>query len=365
MQSKNKNQMFARSLLSAGISIGLLASAGTQAATTENSFSGYVKMDAIFSQEDDSTAGLRDQALLTLNADQAEDEEGELYMSAWESRIKFTSDTKDVEFGNLKAVIEGDMYSGDTNNFNLRHAYVQHNNLTLGQTWSTFMDLGALAETADFGGPAARIFTRQPLVRYSMNMASGTLDLAAEKPKNAADPVLPDFVARYTHKADFGHITGAALVQYINEDDGTNDDNTMALGLRVSGRINLGENNLKFAVINGEGLGGYMNFGDQAAYDLSSGEMELSQQTGFKIAYQQVFSSDLRSTIRYAQTSNEINDVDTGDFSSIHANLIYAPYKRIKYGIELINATKSKAEGNALTEDRKLNRLHLFAKYTF
>ncbi|WP_430461154.1 DcaP family trimeric outer membrane transporter [Thalassolituus sp. LLYu03] len=364
MQNNNKVNRLALAVLAGALFSA--AAANADDVVTTNTFSGYVKMDVLFNSENDASGGLREQALLTLNADEAKDEEGELYMSAWESRLNFTSKSTGTPVGDLKAVIEGDMYSGATQNvFNLRHAYLQQNNLTIGQTWSTFMDLGALAETADFGGPAARIFTRQPLVRYSVKMGDATLDLAAEKPKNSVDPVMPDLVVNYTTKTSFGHLSAGLLAQQLNDDDGTKDDSAMALAARFSGRINLGGDNLKFSVISGQGLGGYMNFGDVAAYDFSGDKMELSTQTGFKLAYQHVFSDTLRSTLRYAQTTSEIDGIDMGDFSSIHANLVYNPYKPLSYGAEVVSATKAKAEGNALTEDRKLSRLHLFAKLAF
>lgn len=367
MHGKNKKNALARNLLSSSIALAaVMASTSYAEVETTNTFSGYVKMDTIFSMENDASGGLREQALLTLNADEAKDEEGDLYMSAFESRLNFTSKSTGTPVGDIKAVIEGDMYSGANQNiFNLRHAYFTQGNLTFGQTWSTFMDLGALAETADFGGPAARIFTRQAQIRYTVKMGDNKLDLALEKPKNSVDPTLPDLVANYTAKTGFGHVSAGLLAQSLSEDDGTNDDSTLAIAARVSGRVNLGSDNLKFSVISGQGLGGYMNFGDTPAYDFSTGKIELSDQTGFKLAYQHVFSPTLRSTVRYAQTTNEVNGVDVGDFSSVHANVIYNPYKPLSYGAEYIAATKAKTTGNGLTEDRELSRVHLFAKFAF
>ncbi|MBM95369.1 MAG: hypothetical protein CMI09_05930 [Oceanospirillaceae bacterium] len=364
MHNKNKPNVLSLTIASLMLA-GAVSSAQAEIKTT-NTFSGYVKMDVLFNSENDGTNGLRDQALLTLNQDEAEDEEGELYMSAWESRLKFAHSSTGTPVGDLKAVIEGDMYSGATQNiFNLRHAYFQQDNLTLGQTWTTFMDLGALAETADFGGPAARIFTRQPVIRYAIPMGAGKLELAAEKPRNSPDPKTPDLIAKYTAKMDFGHLTAGVLAQKINVDDGTKDDSATAVAGRFSGRFNFAGDNIKFALISGNGLGGYMNFGDVAAYDFSGENLELSKQTGYKLAFQHVFTSSLRSTIRVAKTTSEIDGNDMGDFSSMHVNLIYNPYKPLKYGAEVIRATKSKAEGNALTDDLKLSRVHLFAKLAF
>lgn len=364
MHNKNKPSILSIAVASLMLA-GAVSSAQAEIKST-NTFGGYVKMDVLFNSENDGAGSLREQALLTLNADEAEDEEGELYMSAWESRLKFTHSSTGTPVGDLKAVIEGDMYSGGTQNiFNLRHAYFQQNNLTLGQTWTTFMDLGALAETADFGGPAARVFTRQPVIRYTMPTAGGKFEIAAEKPRNSPDPSVPDLIAKYTAKMDFGHLVAGVLAQKINVDDGTKDDSATAVAGRFSGRVNVGGDNIKFALISGKGMGGYMNFGDVAAYDFSGDSLELSKQTGYKLAFQHVFSPSMRSTIRFAKTTSEIDGVDMGDFRSLHVNLMYNPYKPLKYGAEVIRATKLKSTGNGFADDLKLSRIHLFAKLAF
>lgn len=364
MHNNNNAGWFSITVLAAAV---MAASAMAQAEIeSSNSFSGYVKTDILFDAENDGSAThTRGQSLITLNENEAEDEEGDLNMSSLESRLKFVHSSTGTPAGNLKAVIEGDFFSGTARVFNLRHAYLQQDNLTIGRTWSTFMDLGALAETADFGGPAARIFSRKSLVKYAIPMGDDTLELAAEQPVNSEDPNVPDLVAKYTAKTRFGHLSAGVLVQKINVDDGTKDDSATAIAGRFSGRINMAGDNLKFALISGSGLGGYMNFGDVAAYDFSGDSLELSRQTGVKVAYQHVFSPAFRSTLRLAKTTSEIDGNDMGDFSSMHLNLIYNAYKPLKYGVELIRATKKKAEGNTFSEDLKLSRLHLFAKLAF
>jgi len=363
----NKKNMLSAAVVMAS----LVGTAGiAQAApVTTTTVGGYVKFDSIYSEENDSAASsntLREQALLTLNGSEADGEEGELYMAAYESRLKFTSQTTGTPVGDLKAVIEGDFYSGGTQNIvNLRHAYFTQDNLTIGQTWSTFMDLGSLAETADFGGPAGRIFTRQSLVRYTINAAGGKLELALESPKNGVgaekDASTPDMIAKYTVKTDFGYVAAGALVQNLQYDDGTDSDSAIAVAARVSGRINIGSDNLKFAVISGQAMGGYLNFGDVAAASIVDGKIEMTEQTAVRVSYQHVWSPGLRSSVRYALTTSDFNGQDQGDFSSLHANLVYNPYKPVKFGAEIISAKKDVAE----EESRKLSRFHLFAKYAF
>ena len=361
----NKNSSAIKCLTSCLLlSSSVIVMAATPVTTTQ--VSGYVKFDSIYNDENDASGALREQALLTLNGDEANDEEGDLYLSSYESRINFTSQTTGTPVGDLKAVIEGDFYSGPAQNVvNLRHAYFVQDKLTIGQTWSTFMDLASLAETADFGGPAGRIFTRQSLVRINLDMAGGEVDLAVEDPKNGVaeeqDPTAPDLVAKFTRAYDFGHLSTALLIQNLKYDDGTNSDSAVAFAGRLSGRVNVGSDNIKFALISGQAMGGYLNFGDVQAADFIEGKIELSEQTATRISYQHLWSQSFRSTIRYAITTSKLDGVDQGDFNSLHANVVYNLYKPVKFGAEIINAKKKQAGSESLN----LSRFHLFAKYNF
>ncbi len=86
----------------------------------------------------------------------------------------------------------------------LRHAFFTYKNLTVGQTWSTFMNVSALPETVDFVGVMdGTVFARQPQVRYT----TGNLEVALENPASTVggtdtnDNSMPDVVARYSIKS--------------------------------------------------------------------------------------------------------------------------------------------------------------------
>src|SRR5690606_36723831 len=82
----------------------------------------------------------------------------------------------------------------------LRHAYFSYNNVLVGQTWTTFMNVGALPEMVDFFGVSeGTVFGRQSQVRYTM----GNLQLALDNPESTSDGAatddssMPDLIARY------------------------------------------------------------------------------------------------------------------------------------------------------------------------
>jgi len=330
---------------------------------TQHQVSGYIQLDTIFNIEDDSN---NEHALVRLVSDEARDEEGDINLTSLHSRLNITTLASNPEMGQIKSVIEGDFFGGGV--MGLRHAYFTHNNMLFGQTWTTFMDLAALPEKGEFGGSAARVFSRKSMVRFSHEFASGKLELALEQPlynlAGEQDAVMPDVIARFTRKTGFGHVAAAALLQNVVVEDSANnvDDSAIALAGRVSGRVNLEQNdNVKFAVIFGQGLGGYLNFTDTASANITNNKIELSDTMATRVSYQHHWSNQLRSTLVIAKTTADINGVDAGDYQSLHVNCIYSPFKPLKYGLELINASKEQTQG----ADLKLNRFQLFAQYKF
>ena len=365
MNNKNQNVPCLARLNQACVALACaLFSLGAVAATdTQHKVSGYIQLDTIFNIEDDSN---NQHALVRLVSDEASDEEGDVNLSSLHSRLNITTVASNPEMGQVKSVIEGDFFGGGV--FGLRHAYFVHDKLLFGQTWTTFMDLAALPEKGEFGGSAARVFSRKSMVRFTTELSGGKLELALEQPLydvgGEQDAVMPDVIAKYTTKTGFGHIAAAVLMQNVVVEDDTNtvDDSAISLAGRVSGRVNLGHNdNVKFAGIFGQGLGGYLNFADTASGNVTNNKIELSDTVATRVSYQHHWSSQLRSTLVYAKTSADINGADSGDYQSVHVNCIYSPFKPLKYGVELINATKEQAQG----DDLKLNRFQLFAQYKF
>jgi len=105
--------------------------------------------------------------------------------SAKQTRLWLNLDTKIADH-TLKGYVETDFQTSPgsqgsertTNGYNLalRRAYVQFDNLTVGQDWSTFQNVTTLPESTDFVGPTeGTIFVRQPLVRYSKKLGQAAV----------------------------------------------------------------------------------------------------------------------------------------------------------------------------------------------
>ncbi len=210
--------------------------------------------------------------------------------------------------GDVTGFIELDFYGGGGNqiisnssNPRLRHAFIKYKNITVGQTWTTFMNTSALAEAADFGGPlVASSFIRQGQIRYT----NGGLQISVENPHSdlgdSSQDSIPDFIAKYTFKGDWGgNVSVAGVARQVNTLGG---DTESALGYGVAGRIKtFGKDDFRFQV-HGGNTGRYVSV--LVARDLVGEEIEES--TSIMAAYRHFWTNDMRSTVYYGSTDADI-----------------------------------------------------------
>lgn len=270
--------------------------------------------------------------------------------------------------GDVTGFIEMDFYGGGGNqiisnssNPRLRHAFIKYKSITVGQTWTTFMNTSALAEAADFGGPlVASAFIRQGQIRYT----NGGLQIALENPNsdkgdNSQDSI-PDVIAKYTFKGDWGNISVAGVARQLNTEtvtavsakdavigldingdqytispaisavDGISSKTETAFGYGIAGRINtFGKDDFRFQVHGGE-TGRYV--GVVAARDLVGQKVE--ETTSFMVAYRHFWNDDMRSTVYYGST-----DADLANTKRNHVaiNLFKDYTKQLSFGVEIGN----------------------------
>jgi uncharacterized small protein (DUF1192 family) len=361
-------------------------------AGTKFFFSGFMRTDALSSNTDggeipDSSAG-RDLyvpgGIPVGSPDEGTDLDAHIKFSRYIFGVDHTTDTGDK----LSARLEGDIFGGalgtevatNTTGLTVRHAWLSYNNWLFGQTWSNFMDPAALPEAVDLVGPTeGTVFVRQPMVRYT----SGAWSFSLENPETTITPFrggariqtddnsLPDFTARYRWTQPWGHLTAGVLVRqlaYETVGTGAIDDSRSAIAGSFSGRYNFNPNNdIRFAVYAGQGIGRYIGLGvaSDAVLD-ANGDLEaLDGLVGF-VGFRHAFSPKVRANIYYATSSydNEVALTGTGvtkSVDSLSLNMFYTPTPKLDLGAELRFANrelKSGAEG-------ELKRLHLVARYSF
>ncbi|WP_417671255.1 DcaP family trimeric outer membrane transporter [Pseudoalteromonas tetraodonis] len=366
---------------------------------TEFTYGGYIKLDAMWS---DYSAGApagtsvgRDfyvPSTLTVDSDDSSD--AVFDMHARESRFNFGTSTLLDNGKTVKTKIELDFLASApggnervSNSYSprIRHAFISYDGWLFGQTWSNFQNVGALPEALDFIGPAeGTVFVRQTQVKYTTGAWSfslenpestiTTFDHSKIEGKKAGvmvatdDASLPDFTARYTHKADWGNLVVTALARQLTYKVGTIDADETSFGVSASGMVKLGEDNFKFMLTQGKGLGRYVGVNVAHGAVLNGDDLDAIDSTSGFVAYQHKWNSQWRSTFLYSFFSAD-NNTDllalTGDptksSQSYSANILYSPVKRLTFGAEFKHAERELESGN----DGDMDRLQFSVKYAF
>ena len=346
---------------------------------------GYIKADLTWtkaSNGDPNNVGFYFPTQIPVGAD-GSGEGAHADMTVAESRINFSA-TRELDGHSLTFFTEMDFYGGGGNEIatnsihpRLRHAFIKYDNWLIGQTWSTFQDVSALAENLDFIGPAeGTTFVRQPMVRYT----SGGLQVAIENTNTRVntgsanvlsdDGAIPDIIAKYTFKGDYGHVAVAGIYRDLSWETADEDYSDTGFGVSVSGKLKVGDSgdDFRFMLTSGTGLGRYLGITGSpgAVFNSDSNDIEAIDTTGGFVSYRHLWNDNWRSNITYSM-QNVDNDVEltgTGaikDLNSIHLNLLYSPTAKVTFGAEYMTAERELESG----VDGDLDRLQFSAKYAF
>lgn len=364
--------------------------------SSDYSFGGYIKLNAMFSDYSDGdlgagSAGTQFYIPGTIPVSGTPSSAGpDADLQARESRINFKSNHTLAGGDKLSTYVEVDFLLSPggnervSNSYNprLRHAFFKYNNWTFGQTWSTFMDVGALPESVDFIGPSeSTIFDRQPLIRYT----HGPWEFAIENPETTVTPfgggsrivsddgAIPDMVARYTAKIGSGYVKAAAIVRQLEYDGSANsgavDDSETGFGLALSGKHPFGNNgaDVRWAANFGSGIGRYL--GLNTANDVNedaSGNLNAIDQWGAFVGVRLPWNSTWRSNFRIGYLSNDhdlatAGSGNTKEVISYAANLLTSPVPKLTIGGEIMFAERTL--DNNLSGD--MTRFMITGKYAF
>ena len=378
-------------ILSSTIAAALIAAPMTASAvsfkdssgTIDFSIGGYAKLSAIYSDTDSGTipggaASLgRNIYLPTATPVGNNPDHQTLDMTARESRINFKAKTeKDghkigmtLEFDFL-GTTEGNEVVSNSYAPRLRHFFFTFDNWLFGQTWSTFQDVGALAESVDFlASPEGIVFIRQAQVRYT----AGDFQVGLENPESFVEGstdrdvgVAPDLTANYKFKGDWGHMRINGLARQIVVDEPGIDQTATGFGIGLSGKIKVfSADDIRFSANYGDGMGRYTSLGLVKDGVIIAGEIETVKSVAATAAYRHVWNDKSSSNIIYSMA-----DIDNPDnapttlnksASSITVNYLFRPVKNVTYGIMFMVADRELDNG----DDGKMNRVQASAKYSF
>ena len=385
----------ARIGLFSGIATALLAAPLTASAYTfkdssgdvEFKVGGYAKLSAIYSGTDSGklTDTLARNIYLPSKTPVGNgDSYQTLDLTARESRINFGAKT--TQGGHkLSMFLEMDFLgTSDGNEIvsnsyspRLRHFFFTFDNWLFGQTWSTFMDTAALAESVDFlPSPEGIVFIRQAQVRYT----AGNVQIALENPEsyvtnggtdaaNRTDGdvgILPDLTANMKLKVEGGHLRLNGLFRQISVDEPGIDQSEFGYGLGISGKIKVGStDDVRFSANYGDGMGRYTSLGLVKDGILINGSIQTVKSFAISGAYRHVWNEKSSSNIILSMADidnpNGAAGTENKGSSSIQINYLFRPVKQVSYGIMYLGGSRETENG----EDGKLNRIQASAKYSF
>jgi len=364
---------------------------------TTLSYGGFVKVNAMLNDyHDGATPGasvaqrILVPSLIPVGDDASEGVQFDSDIAT--SRLFFKTST-DTSVGTIKSHLEMDFLSGggdervsNSTNSRVRHAYLNWDyaddaSLLVGQTWSTFFNVGALPESVEFIGPTSgSIFNRQVQLRWTKKLAGGgSFMLAAENPStslaeagsgingsNFDDNSVPDIVARYNRNSGAHSYALSGMAREISYDDGLTSESKGGFAVNFAGKFELSNgDDIRYSIASGT-LGRYiaLNAFRDGGID-AAGNLDLTTVTGGYLAYRHKWSEKLRSTIQYAYSTASLADgmssANTENISNFNLNLIYAPTPKLTFGGAIILANRELENGI----DGDLTRLQLTAKYGF
>ena len=253
----------------------------------------------------------------------------------------------------------------------LRRAYIDYGNWRVGQEWSTFQNTSAIPESASFLALAdGMVFVRQAQIRYT----HGNWQFAVENPNTTSlnigsrdENLLPDVVARYNVKGDFGNVSIAGLARQLRADLGATEEETFGYGLSVAGRVKLGEkDDIRFNLTGGEGLGRYIGLAASRATALDpGGELEAIPSYGGLIAWRHPFGETARFNLGYSglfvDNPTYLGGGATSSVQSAYAAVLWDIAPKVTTGFELMHGIRELESG----ADGEISRFTFSTKFAF
>jgi hypothetical protein len=323
------------------------------------------------------------------------------YLTARTSRFGIITTTPS-KYGNIGVRLEGDFNGPSyfqsetfTNSvlFRLRHGYGTIGGLLIGQTWTTFLDLGAAPDTVDFNGPGSLALVRNPMFRYAIGIADGaTLTLALENTRgqqygsDSRFQTVPDIHANFTYGAGWGHVSLRGVAQQYNRQVGTagNETNKSEWGMAgaLSGSVKFMGDTLVWQVSGGPGIGRYLlnaiGAGDANTHGFANvdanNKVKLWTVYAYHLGFTHVWNPDLRSNLVWSQTmikDPKINDVvatnaTQKNMNQAFINTFYGLSKTVEIGLEYVYGEWKSFSTAASPELKgKENRINASFHYNF
>lgn len=259
----------------------------------------------------------------------------------------------------------------------IRHAFVTVDNWLFGQTWSTFQNTTSIPESASFLALSdGMVFVRQAQVRYT----AGPWQFALENPNTREffagardDGFIPDMVAKYTAKGEWGNVSLAALGrQLVDERPAVSqadidEETAFGWGVSVAGNVNLSpDTDVKFSLTGGEGVGRYIGLAAiaDARFD-QDGELEPISSVGGLVALRHRWSDTTRTTVGYSGLFADAELGETESVQSVLAVFAHDIAPRTTIAAEVLYGQRTIEAAPGLDDSGDIMRVTFSTKYSF
>lgn len=258
----------------------------------------------------------------------------------------------------------------------LRRAFLSYGNWLIGQEWSTFQNTSAIPESASFLVLSdGMVFVRQPQIRYTL----GNFQFALENGDTTVTDVtggrieadsnmVPDIVARYNMKGEYGNVSIAALGRQLRAEMPGLEETTYGYAVSFSGRVKAGgRDDIRFNVVGGEGAGRYvgLNAINSVAIDPMTGDFEAIPAIGGLVAWRHPFGKTARLNVGYsglfADNPDFIAGTATKNVQSVYGAILWDIAEKTTVGTELLLGRRENENG----DEGNLSRVTVSAKYAF
>jgi hypothetical protein len=331
---------------------------------TSVSFSGYVKLDAIYDLDQDNFGDSffgydsgGSPGLILLDGDNSG--KRKYSMHARQTRLRFDSLTP-TKMGGLKTRIETDFYYG-SNRLRMRHAYASLGGVLAGQTWSILGDENTYADTVDFEGPVGVVSARVPQLRYTSAMGKNlTAQVALEDPGSptilgtteSSQDRIPNLVAALRMKTSWGAINVSGLVGQVLYEKDAVEESVTSTALHLGANIGLGKDTRLWGTFNvGQGGLNSMIGAPAAAVLGANNELEALDLMGGFVGLTHNWSGSVSSGVYYGWVESDFGDAETtfADLSqsqrTLHANVWWSPAPKTRIGAEIIQGWRETNDG--------------------
>ena len=377
-------RLFTRQLIFLGI---LSYTTGIHAETVigepDFSIGGRVKLDAIYNDHTPGNGRLSrsDLSYAPSSVSLSGNNTGAIQLNPRESRLWATGHLP-LYNRDLSAYVEIDFNPTELNDSGrsvlsnkprLRHAYATYGGLTIGRTYTTFLNVSAYPEANDGNGPVSILNVRQDLLRYkkSFDWASFTLSLeeskstlltsAGSSTRTDGSDWIPDIITRLDFNNERGDWSVSAMARDIRSDGLVpgNTDSQWGAAASIAGRIyTIGQDNIRFSLAGGNVLGRYLSYNAfKDAVLTTSGQINLTEIIGTYVSYQHWWTRTVRSslTVGYAQAFHDLSVVTVNvdkRYYSTHLNLIWSPTLNSSIGAEWLHGYREQESGSSGNLDR-------------